>query len=61
MSIIYVLLPIALTLGGGFLAAFILASSQGQYDDLDTPAHRMLIDDEVKPLKQPERNLHVPR
>lgn len=46
MIIISILLPIALLLGLGFLAAFIRASSTGQYDDLDTPAYRILIDDE---------------
>lgn len=51
MSIIYVLLPIALLLGFGFLAAFIMSSNSGQYDDLDTPAHRILLDDEYSPKK----------
>ena len=46
VNIIYFLLPIALLLGLGFLAGFIFASTQGQFDDLETPAHRMLIDDE---------------
>lgn len=58
MSIIYLMLPIALLLGFGFLAAFIKMSADGQYDDLDTPAHRILIDDESSnPLS--ERNSHV--
>ncbi|MBC7691809.1 MAG: cbb3-type cytochrome oxidase assembly protein CcoS [Methylotenera sp.] len=46
MSIIYVLLPIALFLGFGFLALFIRMSADGQYEDLETPAYRILIDDE---------------
>lgn len=45
MSIIYVLLPLALLLGGGFVASFIWAAGRGQYDDLETPAHRMLLED----------------
>ena len=45
MLIIYILLPIALLLGLGFLTAFIRSSASGQYDDLDTPAHRILIED----------------
>ncbi len=46
MNIIWFLLPIALAMGGGFLAAFVFAARSGQYDDLETPAHRMLLDEE---------------
>lgn len=45
MNIVYLLLPMALMLGGGFVAAFVWATNRGQYDDLETPAHRMLLDD----------------
>jgi len=48
MNIIYFLMPLALLLGGSFAAAFALSSWRGQYDDLETPAHRMLLDDEIK-------------
>jgi cbb3-type cytochrome oxidase maturation protein len=47
MSAIYLMLPIALLMGIGFVAAFIRAANQGQYDDLDTPAHRILLEDKV--------------
>jgi cbb3-type cytochrome oxidase maturation protein len=40
------MLPVALLLGFGFLATFIWLTIQGQFDDLETPAHRILIDDE---------------
>jgi cbb3-type cytochrome oxidase maturation protein len=43
MNILYLLMPISLFLGCGFLAAFIWGASQGQYDDLETPAHRILL------------------
>lgn len=46
MDIIYVLLPVALLLGGGFLAAFAWGASKGQYDDLETPAHRIFLPDQ---------------
>jgi cbb3-type cytochrome oxidase maturation protein len=46
MSIIYILLPIALMLGGGFVLAFIWLASSGHFEDLETPAHRILIEDE---------------
>jgi len=45
MSILYVLAPAALLLGGLFAVAFIWAAKTGQYDDVETPAHRMLHDD----------------
>ncbi len=44
MNIIYFLLPIALLLGFTFAAAFVYFSKRGQFDDLETPAHRMLFD-----------------
>jgi cbb3-type cytochrome oxidase maturation protein len=46
MRIVFLLLPIALLLGGGFLATFLVLSARGEYEDLETPAHRILIDDE---------------
>jgi cbb3-type cytochrome oxidase maturation protein len=57
---IYLMLPIALLLGLGFVIAFIKMSLDGQYDDLETPAHRILIEDqlflETKKNKSGERN-----
>ncbi len=46
MSIIYFLIPIALMLGGLFVAAFIWLVRDGQFEDLETPAHRVLIEEE---------------
>lgn len=46
MNLLLILLPLSLLLGFGFLAAFIWAAQEGQMDDLDTPAHRILFDDE---------------
>ena len=45
MNIIFLTLIISLILALTFLAAFIWASRGGQYDDLITPSHRILIDD----------------
>lgn len=45
MSVLYVALPIALLMGGAALVACIFCIRGGQFDDLDTPAVRMLIDD----------------
>ena len=42
MSILYLMVPIALAIAGGALVAFIWSVRSGQYDDLVTPAHRVL-------------------
>ena len=46
MNNLFVLLPIALMLGLGGLAAFLWSVRSGQYDDLDGAAHRILDDDD---------------
>jgi cbb3-type cytochrome oxidase maturation protein len=46
MSVIYVLVPAAALLAAAAVWAFIRAVRGGQFDDLDTPAIRMLLDDE---------------
>lgn len=46
MSIVYFMIPFALLLGFGFTAAFIWMAAKGQYDDLETPAHRILLSEE---------------
>lgn len=45
MSVLYVALPVALLLGGAALVACLLSIRSGQFDDLETPAVRMLIED----------------
>ena len=46
MSVIYVLLPVATLLAIFFVIAFIWAVRRGQFDDLTTPAVRILHDEE---------------
>ncbi|MDA9009099.1 cbb3-type cytochrome oxidase assembly protein CcoS [Alphaproteobacteria bacterium] len=46
MSVIIILIPIALLLGGLGLAAFLWALKSGQYDDLEGEAWRILGDDD---------------
>lgn len=45
MSIVLLMLPIAIILGFSFLLGFIWATKKGQFDDLDTPAYKILIED----------------
>ena len=49
MTILLVLVPIALALGGLGLAAFLWALRNGQYEDLDGAAMRILSDDDLAP------------
>ena len=46
MNILLYLIPIAFTLGLAGLAAFFWAMRNGQFEDLDGAAHRVLRDDE---------------
>jgi cbb3-type cytochrome oxidase maturation protein len=46
MEVIFVLLPLAILIAGIMLALFIWAVRSGQYDDLETPAHRILFDED---------------
>ena len=49
MSILYVLIPLALLILGGAVWFFFWAVGSGQFDDLDTPAVRILMDDDKAP------------
>lgn len=45
MSVLFIVLPLALVIVAGAVAGFIWAARRGQFDDLETPAVRMLHDD----------------
>ena len=49
MTIIYVLIPVGLLLLALGIWAFFWASGSGQYDDLESPAWRILMDDDSRP------------
>lgn len=46
MNALYLVLPLALVIGGLAVACFIWSVRSGQLDDLDTPPCRMLLDDQ---------------
>jgi cbb3-type cytochrome oxidase maturation protein len=46
VSILYIVVPLALLLVATGLCAYLWAVRNGQMDDLDTPAVRMVRDDE---------------
>jgi cbb3-type cytochrome oxidase maturation protein len=47
METVFVLLPLALLIASIAVGFFIWAAMTGQFDDLDTPAVRILFDDEA--------------
>lgn len=46
MEVIYLLIPLSLVLIGVIIWAFFWAVRSGQFDDLEGPAHRILMDDD---------------
>ncbi|MBP7569475.1 MAG: cbb3-type cytochrome oxidase assembly protein CcoS [Acidobacteria bacterium] len=52
METIFVLLPLALLIAAIAVGSFVWAAKTGQFDDLDTPAVRMLFDDPPSPRPQ---------
>jgi cbb3-type cytochrome oxidase maturation protein len=54
MSVLYVALPAALLLGGAAMLACVACIRRGQFDDLETPAVRMLIDE--RPIADRDRS-----
>lgn len=49
MNAMFLLIPLSLVLVGLAVAAFFWAVHTGQFDDLDSPAWRMLMDDPPPP------------
>ena len=46
MTILYLLIPLVVGLMGVAIAFFLWTVRTGQYDDLEGPAHRILMDDD---------------
>ena len=67
MSILYLLIPLAVVLMAIAIAFFLWTVRTGQYDDLEGPAHRILMDDDdpmipgnARPKKNAERPTGTP-
>lgn len=57
MEIIFLLIPISLILVVAIAAVFFWAVKSGQYDDLEAPSHRILMDDdEIINTQEESRN-----
>jgi len=55
VSIIFVLIPLGLALLLAAVAAFFWAVRSGQFDDLETPAWRILLDDDRNPPPEADK------
>lgn len=47
MSLIFLVLPVALAVAAAAVIAYLWAARAGQFDDLETPRHRILWEDEA--------------
>mgnify|MGYP001604525813 CR=1 FL=1 len=55
MEVVYLLVPLAIILAGVVVWAFFWSIKSGQFDDLEGPAHRVLMDeDEAEAPATPE-------
>lgn len=55
MNILYLLIPLGLLLLALAIAAFFWAVRSGQFDDLETPAMSIVMDDDSKPAAEDRR------
>ena len=53
MNIFYLLIGVSLFAALIFLGAFIWAVRDGQFEDQDTPARRILFDDDIEETHKP--------
>ena len=59
MEILYLMLPIAVLVAIVLAVFFIWSVRSGQYDDLEGPAHRILMDeDDLDPAEDDAREHH---
>ena len=60
MNILALMIPMSLFLGVGFVVAFFWAVDKGQFEDTETPAYRILEDEQLE-RNTDERNHQVRR
>ena len=60
MNIIFILIPLGLVLLIVAVAAFFWAVRSGQYEDLESPAWRILLDDDSAPPADPDERPEDP-
>ncbi|MFA6236358.1 MAG: cbb3-type cytochrome oxidase assembly protein CcoS [Bacteriovorax sp.] len=55
MEVITILIPIAILLALAFIVGFIWMTVKGQYDDLETPAMRILLEETDNTIKKEKK------
>lgn len=55
MNILFLLIPLGLVLLACAVAAFFWAVGSGQFDDLESPAMSVVMDDDTKPAAENRR------
>ena len=55
MDIIYVLVPLSIALIGIAMLVFFWAVKGGQFDDLESPAHKILFDDDEHLIQRKDK------
>jgi len=60
VTILYLLIPLGLLLLGLAVGAFFWAVKNGQFDDLDTPAMSVVMDDDTRPAEENRRHPKSP-
>ena len=54
MEVLYLLIPLSLVLIALIVWIFLWAIRSGQFDDLEGPAHRIIMDDDDPPAIKPD-------
>ncbi len=57
MEILYLLIPLSLLIAAGIAYVFLWAVKSGQFEDMEGPAHRILMDDEPTALSSAAQRL----
>lgn len=55
MGVMVILIGLGLVVAGGFLAAFVFSARSGQFDDLETPAHRAIQEEFKTETNKPQK------
>ena len=56
MEIVYLLIPVALLIVAIIMAVFFWAIRSDQFEDMEGPAHRILMDDDDKPAERKDQD-----
>jgi cbb3-type cytochrome oxidase maturation protein len=61
MSILYLIIPVSIILVIAIIWVFLWAVRSGQFDDMEGPAYRILMDDEITQPKQSDPKQSDPK